>query len=283
MHIVTKVLVVFCAVLSVLLAALTVTYAANASTLADEAEALRTQLDVQAGANSAQASAWESAKRNLEAERDALLADRAGLRTDLSRAQAGERQARADLNEVEQASELAESKVGQLAATVRQQTQLLAALRDEGERLRTELLEGSRREIELVERITELENSNEVLTQNIRAMREQLAEARRTMASGMNPASGDSVQTFDPGVSIRTRVIDVTDVDSGERLVVIDEGSSGGVRDGMQFDIVRGDLFVGSIEIVSVEAQTAVGRITLGSTEAGVTVEPNDEALSSIQ
>ena len=52
--------------------------------------------------------------------------------------------------------------------------------------------------------------------------------------------------------------------------VAISVGSTSGVRESMRFWIVRGDKFLGNLDIIYVEADEAVGRL---SNSQGVIVE----------
>jgi hypothetical protein len=279
-HIVTKVLVVFAAILAVLLSALTMAYAVNSDRIVASINAerdQRTAVVTQMGEASARA-AEEKAhlSRQLdEARREAanrqarireLEAERSGLQTQVQQAEA-----RADA---------IRGEIGQLNSSVGTLTRLTENYRDEVTQLRDNELGYRRREIELVDRINDLESQREVLEQSTRALQEQLAEARRAIEQGSVPTTGTRAAAYTPSIEIKGRVTNVIkDPATGKPMAMINVGANNNVRENMQLVITRnnGSQFVGNLIITRTDLQWSLGEIDyLGrkiEVQAGDTVQ----------
>lgn len=271
-HIVTKILIVFCAVLSLLLAALTMAYAANANvlkasirteqTLKQAAMADASQQVSQAGLLNADQGKTIVSLNDMIASKEKdianLTAERTQLRTEVQRAQAD--------------ADRATSQIQQLNATGQTQAALIKNYRDEVTALREGGLATERRSIELQDKINDLSSQREVLEQNARALKEQLEElklANSTLAQ--NAASGGvsnmatksaSTPRELPGPIVRARVSEIFRSPAGDDMVVISEGSNRGLKENIQMNISRGDAFIASIVLTRVEPTKAVGRVT---------------------
>lgn len=283
MHAVTKILVVFCAILSLLLAALTMAYAANAgaikSSYAGEkaariaaesaaknevAQFAQERVTAEERFRTLQTELAESAKKvsELQRERTELIAQREQL-----------------------ASEVASirNQIAQLGATTQTQAAVITNYHQEVTSLRDELLASSKREIDLVDRINDLESAREVLEQNSRALKEQLEEAKLAVQNAGRAGTGslaDEPREL-PGALIRARVLEVVKSPSGEDLVVISEGANRGLKTNALLHIIRGgDTFVGSVVITSVEPGQAVGKLNLYGRP--VSVQTGDTVLSRL-
>ncbi len=282
MHVVTKILVVFCAVLSLLLAALTMAYAANAGEVraafkAEEAQklaAIAVKDDVVSQANSQRA--------DDQKKTDAATQLANGRQAEITNLQAERTELRTQVEQLKAASEGINNRIVQLSAAVDTQAEIIKNYRDEVTKLRDEGLAASRREIELVDRINDLESQVEVTTANVRALKEQLAEAQlalQTAKDGGNKA-GDGV-IIAAGPLIQARVLEVFRSPAGEAMAVISEGSNRNIKKNMELNITRGDQFIGTLMVVTVEPQKAVGKInTFGKP---VEVKPQDMILSRLQ
>lgn len=288
MHTVTKVLIVFCAVLCLLLSALTVSYTANADRVTRAYRGLESQV-AEAKANAA---AEQAAAGQLRAEFEKKLlalqneiADRETRISDLQRE-------RSDLL-VERDRAIADAtairnRIDQLVATANSQATLIKGYRDEVSALRTEQLAANRREIDLVDRINDLESQTEVLEQTARALREQLAEAQMALQTAMASGGGAGAATAarggvfeSTGPLIRGRITQIEKTPAGFDLAVIDVGSQSGIQENMLLNIVRGGTFVGTMVITRADPRQAVGRIELVRSDAKV--QPNDVVLSRLQ
>lgn len=277
MHPVTKILVVFAAVLSVLLSALTVAYSANAERIKSQFQSARQQ------AQTAEATLAAEQAKNAEA-RAGLNADIAKLedvRTDLEREKNSLLQANAQLSaEAKQARaelQATQSKIDQLAAAARTQSTLISSYRDELSSLRAEELDSKQRQIELVDQISDLSAQLEVAQEANRALQEQLAEIRVAQGTtGLAGATGDGDGFQRP---LRARVTNVRRDASGDLLAEIDAGSNDRLREGMTLMITRDNQFIANLDLRTVELNEAVGKVNTLRRE--VEVRPDDVVLSS--
>jgi hypothetical protein len=278
-HIVTKVLVVFAAVLAVLLSALTMAYAVNSDRVVasiaserDQRQAIQTQLtqsSAQAGEEKLHLTRQLDETRREIAARESKIRDLESERSTL-------------LTRVEKADGRAEAirgEIGQLNASVGTLTRLTQNYRDEVTQLRDNELGYRRREIDLVDRINDLESQREVLEQSTRALQEQLAEARRAIETqGVTTGGAGRTAAYTPSISINGRVTNVIkDPATGKPMAMINVGANNSVRENMQLVITRNGQFVGNLIITRTDLQWALGEIDyLGrkvEVQAGDTVQ----------
>ncbi len=283
MHIVTKVLIVFCAVFCLLLSALTVSYASNADKLAKalrDEEAARLAAEAAASTELAklgqeratfqlQIEALNNTIRAREQTIDSLQREQTNLRTEKEEAVA--------------AAAAIRNRIDQLVATVDNQATIIKGYRDEVSALRTEQLAANRREIELIDRINDLQSQTEVLEQTTRALREQLAEAQQAVQTAMTTGGVGQARSgpFEATTPIRGRIREVLQHPAGGSLAVIDVGSQSGVRENMLLNITRGAQFIGTMVITKADPRQAVGRIQFVA--GGQQVAENDDVLSLLQ
>ena len=272
MHIVTKILIVFCAVLSLLLAALTMAYAANANilkasirteqTLKQAARADASQQVSQAGLLNADQGKTIVSLNDMIASKEKDIANLTGERTQL----------RTEVQRSQADADRATSQIQQLNATGQTQAALIKSYRDEVTALREGGLATERRSIELQDKINDLSSQREVLEQNARALKEQLEELKlanstlaQNAASGgvtnMASKSGSTPREL-PGPIVRARVSEIFRSPAGDDMVVISEGSNRGLKENIQMNISRGDAFIASIVLTRVDPTKAVGRVT---------------------
>jgi predicted nucleic acid-binding Zn-ribbon protein len=282
-HIVTKVLIVFCAVFCLLLSALTVSYASNADKLAKalrDEEAARLAAEAAASTELAklgqeratfqlQIEALNNTIRAREQTIDSLQREQTNLRTEKEEAVA--------------AAAAIRNRIDQLVATVDNQATIIKGYRDEVSALRTEQLAANRREIELIDRINDLQSQTEVLEQTTRALREQLAEAQQAVQTAMTTGGVGQARSgpFEATTPIRGRIREVLQHPAGGSLAVIDVGSQSGVRENMLLNITRGAQFIGTMVITKADPRQAVGRIQFVA--GGQQVAENDDVLSLLQ
>lgn len=284
MHAVTKILVVFCAILCLVLAALTMAFAANADAIKRDHASL----------SAAKVAAETAAKNDLaqyaqervthRSEMDKLQNQLSQLNSQLAALQSDRTTLRAAADQAAAEAASIRGQISQLSATTQTQAAVITNYHGEVTGLRQELLAATKREIELVDRINDLESAREVLEQNSRALKEQLEEAKLAMQSAGRAGgetTGDEPREA-PGPLIRARVLDIVKSPAGEDLVVISEGANRGVRPNTLMHIVRGsDTFIGSITITAVEPGQSVGRLNLYG-RAGVQVQRDDTVLSRL-
>lgn len=264
MHTVTKILVVFAAVLCVLLAALTMAYSVNAERIVANYQAqvlARQAAEESAAADKARAQAQMDELRqqiaalqnqvtNLTMQKNALDAERAQLI--------------AQARQAEAARESRNAQIDQLAATARTQALLIESYRSEVTRLRENELAFRRREIELEDRLNDLESLREVHEANIRALQEQLVELRRTIETQGAVATGAAGPgaPYTPSIPISGTIVKVgRHPATGKPVATINVGTNNQVRENMRLVIYRGGQFLGNLLITRADLQWSVGEI----------------------
>lgn len=273
MHIVTKILMVACAVLALLLAALTMAFASNAGAIR---QSIKTEMNRRAAAEnelsalSAKAgvelTTQEDRRKAAESARDNANKRIAELEQENTNLRSREQQALADAASIR-------NQISQLGASADTLSQLVTNYRNEVTSLRDSNMGFQKREIELLDRINDLESAREVLEQNARALKEQLEETKLALQTAQQGAqSGAVLGAAAQGVKssaremagplVRARVTQTFRSPAGDEMVVINEGSNRGIKPNTLMNIVRGsDQFVASIEIVSVEPTSSVGKV----------------------
>lgn len=286
MHILTKVFVLFAAVLALLLAALTIPFAYNASAINDAFLNERDAKDAALGQLQAQSAAYDAELNRLQGELATVqnqLAQREAAINDLRIENA---RLLTDKRTAENARDAIAGQVDQLSETINTQTELVANYSAEVTGLRDAELRFRREKLQLEDRINDLESQNEVLAQTQRALQEQLAEARETMDSGLGQRSGETGagEPFvfsGPAIVGRVREVERDDA-TGQLLARVDLGQNDQVRENMKLFITRGDeQFLANLVIVETDLDWSVGRIdTLGT---GAEIRPGDLVRSRLQ
>jgi uncharacterized phage infection (PIP) family protein YhgE len=285
-HTVTKVLVVFAAILCVVLSALTMAYAVNADRVTGDyndqvalrLSAERTLTDT-ASQHQQEITAKQTELAAANAQIAQLMAENrrlAGEKTDLI--------SRATRAEADAASVL--SKIDQLAATNQTQAKVIESYSNEVTSLRDNELRYRREQIQLSDRIAELTSQNEVLAQNTRALQEQLTEAQenaQAAAAGVvgGAATKDSTPRV-PSIKLEGRVTRVDkNASSGDTLAQINLGTNNQLRDNMRLYVTRNGQYLADIIIVKADQRESVGRImTYGR---AVEVRVDDTVTSTLK
>lgn len=275
MHIITKIFVVFAAILSVLLAALSVAYSTNADRI------VAGYKDIESRASAANAMAAEAntkvaaAVSDKQAELDALESQLRERDDDLTDFERDNQRLLADAKLAEAAQVSVMSKIDQLGATVSTQATIIKSLQEEVRERRTEGLRFIQREIELTDRISDLSGQLEVAIETNRALLEQLEELRDAYGGSGGPFAGDRGNQRGATLAVRARITEVRrDPGSGNLLAAIDAGSNDRIREGMELTISRRGSFIGKLVVDSVSLNTAVGSVD--TLNRDVTVQPGD-------
>jgi hypothetical protein len=276
-HIVTKVLVVFSAVLAILLAALSVAYTANADRIRNEYKDLRADADsLMAAKGLVETSSADARQRNsgvildLEDQLEDAQRDRLAL-------QESTQQILADRNTLQVNFQGMQSKIDQLTAAVDTQANLLSSYRDEVRLLRDNELRYAQREIDMMDRINDVAGQLEVAQETNRALQEQLIALQTQSGLG-----GPAVAAADGNSGVRARVTRVQRERGGDKLLAsIDAGTNDSLRQNQELTIVRNNSFVAKLILENVTLNEAVGRIdTLGR---NVEVRPGDIVVTNIR
>lgn len=277
MHTVTKVLVVFASVLCVLLAALTMAYSVNVDRVTGDYQAERDRR-LQAETSATDLVGQAQAKlQEKEQELAALNANFTNLKTQIATLEAERAQLVTGVRAAEAARDAIVAQVAQVQASNNTLVEINKSYAGEVTSLRDSELARSRREIELVDRINDLESQLEVRTASVRALQEQLAEANRALQSaGPGRTTTQSPDSpYRPSIAINGRVLNVgKDPATGKPMATINVGANDQVRENMELVITRNGNFVANLVVTKTDLQWSMGRIdALGKQ---VTIQPGD-------
>lgn len=279
MHGLTKALVLLAALASIFLAALTMSFTVNADTLADEVVSARAKADA------IETTASTSAAEHSQIE-ERLLRDYQRLQTEITRLknetlalQSSNEQLRNEKLAAQQEAEQAKNRIGQISGTVQTHAELIRNFNTEVQKLRQGELSWKQNEIQLADRIADLESTLEVVNQANRALQEQLAQLRRS-AEGEGGATGRPGGVVVPTVG---RVLSVSeDRATGAPLARIDLGDNDGIFNDQTIYVTRGrDQFVGHLTIIQTDLQWSVGRFD--DLDTGKQIQAGDTVLTSFQ
>ncbi|MDQ7014700.1 MAG: hypothetical protein Q9O74_12535 [Planctomycetota bacterium] len=283
MHILTKVFIVFAAVLSLVLSVLTMAYAYNADTIRSQyTDALQ-----QAATAKADATAQKSAYADTSARQQQQISELQGLLADLDARNADLVRENTTLVAGKQKAEnralAIENQIGDSLQTTKAQAAVIDSMRRDNAKLRESELSLRTASLELEDRVNDLASQNDVYQATVRALREQLAAAQRDAELAMSGASG-SLGSDTPyeasGPVIRGRVSRVSfDEASGQPLIEVDIGSNDRLSENMKLHVGRGTSeFIATLVVVRTDLQTAVARVVL--TNAGASVREGDLVVS---
>lgn len=282
MHILTKFLVVFAAVLSIFLAALTIAYSANADRItaglsgaqADRATALAGLQD--------QSTRFGNERGRFTDSIQQLSRDIASRDAITSELQAQNSSLLAQKNKAEAERQSISGKIAELGELAKTQAALITSYKEEVTNLRNNELKARGESLALESKVSELESQKEVLESTTRALQEQLTELRGT-ASGTPRSGPDSLLGSTPfvprGPLIQARIDQITqDTASKKTLAKINVGSNDQVQKNMKFMIVRGNEFLGNLIIESTDLKWSVGRVD--TLDRKVEIREGDQILS---
>jgi hypothetical protein len=281
-HTVTKVLVVFAAILSVLLAALTMAYAVNVERIiSDRAAESNRRVTADATASAAIAQAKEL-QAQLNDQKQQLEAQISKLNSDIASLQ-GERTQL--INDKTQAINSRDAVIGeteQAIATSKTQALLIQQYRDEVTKLRENELGYKRREIELTDRLNDLQSQLEVSQQSTRALQEQLVEANRQIQSGggANQRVGSAAPgPYTPNFAVSAKVVSTSkDRATGKPMATIDVGSNNQIRENMELAVVRNGEFLANFIVTKADLGWAQGWVDYHGKK--VEIQPGDRVVS---
>ena len=287
MHILTKVFVLFAAVLSILMAALSISYTVNADRIvADYRNALaaadlaRNDRDA---SKSIQSNLIAAKEEELAAARDELATREADIR----RLEAANSELRINLRSAESARESITAKIAELGVAVETQAKIIDEYKNELSRLRTAELDYRDERIDLEKQISDLESQVMVFEQVKRALDEQLNEVRNALAEatssgGIAATAGTPRQPQDiPGPPVRGSVEEVVvDQATGQLLVKVNLGSNDRVRQNSRLYVHRGTTYLGELVIFEVDLNHSIGRVAY--TAQGQEIRADDSVLSRL-
>ncbi|MBO6514631.1 MAG: hypothetical protein JJ974_11760 [Phycisphaerales bacterium] len=284
MHILTKVFVLFAAVLSIMMAALAISFSVNADRiLADYDSALA---DAQSARDSLSAykAVEAQAKSTLEEDKQRIQDELASRDADVRRLEAANSELRIALRQAESERVSITSKIAQLGVTTETQANIIAEYKDELSRLRLAELNYRDEKIDLEKQLGDLESQVIVFTQNNRMLNEQLTEMRRLVD---NPGASTSVSfnntsTEIAGAPISGRIDEVrTDPNTGDKLVKINLGTNDRITNNARMYVHRnGSTYLGELVVFKVDLNHAVARVAY--TVPGQSIREGDQILSKL-
>jgi hypothetical protein len=284
-HILTKVFVLFAAVLSILMAALSISYTVNADRIVADYR------NAQANAEKATGdlATFRTQQGNLMAalEQDALSArnELASRDSDIRRLEAANSELRIGLRSAESDRASITSKIAELGVAVETQAKIIDEYKNELSRLRQAELDYRDEKIDIEKQLSDLESQVIVYEQVKRALEEQLSEVRQALANARNPGAGSGAAaavTEVAGAVVRGKVDQVmTDPATGELLLKINLGTNDRIRQNNRLYVHRNNTtYLGEVVIFQVDLNHAIGRMNY--TAEGQSIRAGDEVLSRL-
>lgn len=270
MHILTKFLMVFAAVLSVFLAALTIAYSANAERITQGLVGAQAGETAARASLSSQTTLYQAEKVRLESQIQQTARDMAERAKEVNQLQSETSRLTAEKNKAESSRLAIEGKIAELGELAKTQAALITSYREEVTGLRKNELDYRSQMLGLEQRMSDLESQREVLEGTVRALQEQLAEAKMAQETALKGGTARSGKSGEPfmftGPLIQARVETVSkDTASGATLAKISVGSNDQIRENMKLLVVRDGQFVANLIIVQTDLRWSIGRVeTLG-------------------
>lgn len=266
----TKLFVVLQVVLSIALTAAVVVYVSREDVQLQNLNAARTAAAAAQSQADQARTAVNAAQNQLQSVQQQMNAQATQLNNNLTAAQQqiadlNVQLAKANTNNATQALQITQLTEGlkTSTATMEQQRQTLASLRESAD-------QAVRRAAEASQRISELDNTLQVTEAERRNLAEQLAEAQRgvtQLSNALRDAGGAPAEVLAGRVQPRTAGVNINGVIREKRDIAgvpyatISVGAADDVQRGMEFKVVQGDQFLGTLTVDSVEQQEATGRL----------------------
>lgn len=268
MHILTKFLVILAAVLSILLSGLAIALTGNVDALKSEYRTMKASVAA-AQASASDAHAQLQAKQQQHAELlSATRNEMSQIRQTRDQLEGQVKRLESETKRLELSEQSYASRIDQFTALIDAQIELGKRRQEELVMLREKSLEQQRREIELADRINDLEGELDVERTTKRSLQEQLADARRDASGGGISSSGFT--SLRAPQNFRARVTDVQRDADGQLLISIDAGSSDLLRERMKLSVVRGNSWVASVVLETVDVNESVGRVVLNPNQSAI-------------
>jgi hypothetical protein len=155
------------------------------------------------------------------------------------------------------------NKIDQLAATNKTQALLIESYRNEVTKLREQEIKYHQHETELVDRVNDLESQREVLEGSVRALQENLEEAKRTIANGPNTGGNQAKGPIRPSFPISATIVQTaTNKATGKAEATINVGTNNQIRENMQLVILSKEgKYLADFLVTQADLQWAKGEI----------------------
>ena len=301
MSVLTKIFVVLVTFLSVLLVALVVPFVAKTEDFRKQYENQRT-LTLKANAAARTLQSRINSLDEARGERRATwTATERKLKAEITTSENDLAEAATEVNQLK--SELAQREVnmGRLTAAAEQAALLLTSQSEEVEEYRTRFAAAEKRAVELDDRINDLNSQLDSFSRQVQRLKEesyertaelakmqklwdQVPKATRLAVAGTGSVEEGGTEPYVPREAIHGRITKVQQF-GDDKYVELDIGSVDGVAMNMKFWVHRGGQFVGTVVIMTVDANAAAGRLQItaegvGEIVAGDTVLTGDEQES---
>lgn len=284
MHILTKVFVLFAAVLSILMAALSISYTVNADRVVADYRNAMARADQAANERDAIKASDSQLIAAKEEELSAARDELATREADIRRLEAANSELRIGLRSAESARESITTKIAELGVAVETQAKIIDEYKNELSRLRRAELDYRDERIDLEKQLSDLESQVIVYEQVNRALEEQLQEVRTALANAANGGAAANVARapVEPaGPPVRGSVDQVTtDPATGELLVKINLGTNDRIRENNKLFVHRGNTYLGELVVFQVDLNHAIGRMSY--TVPGMSVRASDSILTRL-
>jgi hypothetical protein len=284
-HILTKVFVLFAAVLSILMAALSISYTVNADRVVADYRNAMARADLAVNDMNSLKSSSSQLVASKEEELAAARNELASRDADIRRLEAANSELRIGLRSAESARESITAKIAELGVAVETQARIIDEYKNELSRLRRAELDYRDERLDLEKQLSDFESQVIVYEQVKRALEEQLNEVKTTLADatsgGGNNAAARISPSEVPGPQIRGTVDQVTnDPATGQLLVKINLGSNDRVRENSRLYVHRGQTYLGELVVFQVDLNHAIARMSY--TVPGQDIRANDSVLSRL-
>jgi chromosome segregation ATPase len=283
LHIVTKFLVILAAILAISLSGMTIAYSSNASAVAGANQGLKNQLSAAKTATNEVTARSGAEKESLIQKNSALEDQISTIQSLIASYQTDNSRLTAETSDLKTASALHAAQVDEFTAIAQTYADVNKAQSGEISELRSSTLDMARREIELTDRINELEGRLQVAVETNRSLQEMNVELRDQIDRGGSAASAAAElaegnlrapQNFSSSITA------VRDDGSGNVLVQIAAGSNDRLREDMKLMVVRGG-WLANIILQRVDENESVGRVDfLG--RGGVDIRVGDRVLPTL-
>ncbi len=285
MHILTKVFVLFAAILSVLMAALAISYTANAGRIVDDYNDMRSAVT---GAKESEAAQRAVFDRELEAKNQQIES----LRQQIATLEGTLRERDGSLSEAlvraEQASHEADAirgQISQLGVATGTQAKIIDSYRDELQDLRVSELRWRGEKLDLEDELADQESRINVYERNERSLKEQIAsmqdQIRQLRNGGAIGQGGPRGPVEIQGPAIRGVVQEVRRDASGATVIQVSLGQRDRVSSNNKLYLVRGTRYLGEMVIDRPDVNSSVGRI-LNLSSNDISIQAGDTVLSRL-
>lgn len=294
MSILTKLFVVLMTVFAIAFVSVVVPWVANVETFKEENERLRDDVAWAQGGQAIAEASLKTAIAQQDQELDNLINEKNTLISlnDALKKQLGELQ----LTHEDQKTDVARLKAenANLVSSNKTYSTLFNELHTELRDKRDETVKLSRQVIQLEEENRDLASSRATFERAMRRTQEQLVAAQEEIQSlqqqlttsaatgGNNTGnvSGDGPATPTPTVPLHAQITQVQQAGEGNTLVQLNIGSTSGVKPNMRFLVHRSGQYLGTVEIMEVDEQSAAGRVR--TLKPGAQIARGDNASAGI-